>query len=221
MQKIYSEEKLNFFDTQEITKLIIKKRTRRLLLNELNNYKNKNEYSILNDDSYDTINEIFRECLNLVKQDKDFETAKIVINLSNYIFRLINDETNEKICLINDLKSEKVLKNYEFWNKLIKYEIIEEIYNQKLSNLTNKKDEKININKIVVNKLNIYLTQMVKFCCRSNYMRQILEKFKDYYKLDEIIIKELNNQIDEYEKIDQNQIDLSTISTEKTSLNDK
>ena len=129
MLKIYSEEKLNFFDTQEITKLIIKKRTRRLLLNELNNCKNKNEYSILNDDSYDTINEIFRECLNLVKQDKDYETAKIVINLSNYIFRLINDETNEKICLINDLKSEKVLKNYEFWNELIKYEIIEEIYN--------------------------------------------------------------------------------------------
>ena len=156
-----------------------------------------------------------------MKQDKDFETAKIVINLYNYIFRLINDETNEKICLINDLKSEKVLKNYEFWKELIKYEIIEEIYNQKLSNLKNKKDEKININKIVVNKLNIYLTQMVKFCCRPNYMRQILETFKDYYKLDEIIIKELNNQIDEYEKIDQNQIDLSTISTEKTSLNDK
>ena len=156
-----------------------------------------------------------------MKQDKDYETAKIVIILSNYIFRLINDETNEKICLISDIKSEKVLKNYEFWNELIKYEIIEEIYNQKLSNLKNKKDEKININKIVLNKLNVYLTQMVKFYCRSNYMRQILEKFKDYYKLDEIIIKELNNQIDEYEKIDQNQIDLSTISTEKTSINDK
>ena len=62
---------------------------------------------------------------------------------------------------------------------------------------------------------------MINFCCKSNYMLQILETFKDYYKLDEIIIKELNNQIDEYEKIDQNQIDLSTISTEKTSLNDK
>ena len=34
-------------------------------------------------------------------------------------------------------------------------------------------------------------------------------------------MKELNNQIDEYEKIDKNQIDLSTISTEKTSLNEK
>ena len=221
VQKIYREEKLNFVDTQEITKLIIKKRTRRLLLNELNNYKNKNEYSILNDSSYDIINDIFRECLNLVKQDKDYETAKLVINLSNFIFRLINDETNEKICLINDLKSEKILKNYEFWNELIKYEIIEEIYNQKMTNLINKKEEKINTNEIVMNKLNIYLNNMIKFCCRPNYMRQILEEFKDYYNLDEIIMKELNNQIDEYEKIDQNQIDLSTNSTEKTSLNEK
>ena len=221
VQKIYSEEKLNFVDTQEITKLIIKKRTRRLLLNELNNYKNKNEYSILNDVSYDIINDIFRECLNLVKQDKDYETAKLVINLSNFIFRLINDETNEKICLINDLKSEKILKNYEFWNELIKYEIIEEIYNQKMTNLINKKEEKINTNEIVLNKLNIYLNNMIKFCCRPNYMRQILEEFKDYYNLDEIIMKELNNQIDEYEKIDHNQIDLSTNSTEKTSLNEK
>ena len=221
VQKIYSEEKLNFVDTQEITKLIIKKRTRRLLLNELNNYKNKNEYSILNDSSYDIINDIFRECLNLVKQDKDYETAKLVINLSNFIFRLINDETNEKICLINDLKSEKILKNYEFWNELIKYEIIEEIYNQKMTNLINKKEEKINTNEIVMNKLNIYLNNMIKFCCRPNYMRQILEEFKDYYNLDEVIMKELNNQIDEYEKIDKNQIDLRTNSTEKTSLNEK
>ena len=221
VQKIYSEEKLNFVDTQEITKLIIKKRTRRLLLNELNNYKNKNEYSILNDASYDIINDIFRECLNLVKQDKDYETAKLVINLSNFIFRLINDETNEKICLINDLKSEKILKNYEFWNELIKYEIIEEIYNQKMTNLINKKEEKINTNEIVLNKLNIYINNMIKFCCRPNYMRQILEEFKDYYNLDEVIMKELNNKIDEYEKIDHNQIDLSTNSTEKTSLNEK
>ena len=221
VQKIYSEEKLNFVDTQEITKLIIKKRTRRLLLNELNNYKNKNEYSILNDASYDIINDIFRECLNLVKQDKDYETAKLVINLSNFIFRLINDETNEKICLINDLKSEKILKNYEFWNELIKYEIIEEIYNQKMTNLINKKEEKINTNEIVLNKLNKYLNNMIKFCCRPNYMRQILEEFKDYYNLDEVIMKELNNKIDEYEKIDHNQIDLSTNSTEKTSLNEK
>ena len=219
--KIFNEEKLNFVDTQEITKLIIKKRSRRLLLNEIKNYKIKNGNSILSDNSYDTINEIFKESLNLVKQDKDFETAKIIINISNDIFRLINDETNEKICLLNDLKAEKPIKSYEFWKDLIKYEIIEEMHQQKISIVKNKKEEKININEIVLNKLNIYINHMINFFCKAKILRQIVEIFNDYYHLDETKIKEINKKIDDYENIEVNNSDLSSISTEKTFSNAK
>ena len=219
--KIFNEEKLNFVDTQEITKLIIKKRSRRLLLNEINNYEMKNENNIFSDNSYDIINEIFKESLNLVKQDKDYETAKIIINLSNSIFRLINDESNEKICLISDLKAEKTIKSYEFWKELIKYEIIEEMHRHKISNVKNKKEEKVNINQIVLNKLNIYLNQMINFCCKPNSMRQILEIFKGFYNLDEINMKEINKKIDDYEGVDINKSDISSISTDKTFSNAK
>ena len=203
-------------DTQEITKLIIKKRSRRLLLNEIKNYKIKNGNSILSDNAYDTINEIFKESLNLVKQDKDYETAKIIINLSNDIFRLINDETNEKICLLNDLKAEKPIKSYEFWKDLIKYEIIEEMHQQKISAVKNKKDEKININEIALNKLNIYINHMINFFCKPKILRQIVEIFNDYYHLDETKIKEINKKIDDYENIEVNNSELSSMSTEKT-----
>ena len=219
--KIFNEEKLNFVDTQEITKLIIKKRSRRLLLNEIKNYKIKNGNNILSDNAYDTINEIFKESLNLVKQDKDYETAKIIINLSSDIFRLINDETNEKICLLNDLKAEKPIKSYEFWKDLIKYEIIEEMHQQKISIVKNKKDEKININEIVLNKLNIYINHMINFFCKPKILRQIVEIFNDYYHLDETKIKEINKKIDDYENIELNNSDLSSMSTEKTFSNAK
>ena len=219
VNKIFNEEKLNFVDTQEITKLIIKKRSRRLLLNEIKNYKIKNGNNILNDNSYDTINEIFKESLNLVKQDKDYETAKIIINLSNDIFRSIDDETNEKICLVNDLKAEKVIKSYEFWKELIKYEIIEEMHQQKISAVRNKKAEKVNINEIVLNKLNIYLNYMINFFCKPNCLRQIVEILNDYYHLDEIKIKEINKKIDDYENV--GDPDLSTLPTEKTFSNVK
>jgi len=219
--KIFNEEQLNFVDTQEITKLIIKKRSRRLLLNEIKNYKNKNGNNILSDNAYDTINEIFKESLNLVKQDKDYETAKIIINLSSDIFRLINDETNEKICLLNDLKAEKIIKSYEFWKDLIKYEIIEEMHQQKISAVKNKKDEKININEIVLNKLNIYINHMINFFCKAKILRQIVEIFNDYYHLNETKIKEINKKIDDYENIEVNNSDLSSISTEKTFSNAK
>ena len=221
VNKIFNEEKLNFIDTQEITKLIIKKRSRRLLLNEISNYKKKNENNIFSDNSYDIINEIFKESLNLVNQDKDYETAKIIVNLSNHIFRLINDETNEKICLISNLKSEKTIKSYEFWKDLIKYEITEEMHQQKILNVKSKKEEKININQIVLNKLNIYLNHMINFCCKPNCMRQIIEIFNDYYHLNERNIKEINKKIDEYEKSDINKSDINSIFTEKTFSNAK
>ena len=221
VDKIFNEEKLNFVDTQEITKLIIKKRSRRLLLNEIKNYKIKNGNNILSDNAYDTINEIFKESLNLVKQDNDYETAKIIINISNDIFRLINDETNEKICLLNDLKAEKPIKSYEFWKDLIKYEIIEEMHQQKISIVKNKKEEKININEIVLNKLNIYINHMINFFCKAKILRQIVEIFNDYYHLDEAKIKEINKKIDDYENIEVNNSDLSSMSTEKTFSNAK
>ena len=150
VSKIFNGEKLNFVDTQEITKLIIKKKSRRLFLNEIKNFQINNKNNIVSDSTYDILNEIFKESLNLVKQDKDFETSKIIINLSNNIFRLINDDPEEKMCLISDLKTEKEIKSYEFWKDLIKFEIIEELHLQKNSNIKNKKKEEINVNKIVL-----------------------------------------------------------------------
>ena len=216
--KIFNEEKLNFVDTQEITKLIIKKRTRRLLLNEINNIKNKDEKeTCISDNAYDTINDIFKECLNLVQNDKDFETAKIIVNLSKDIFRQINDDNDEKICLLSDLKAEKTIKSFEFWKGLINYEIIERMHKEKISNIKNKEEGKININQIVLYIINLYLQNMINFYCKPNCIRQIIETFNDYYHLDEKNIKDINQIIDNYENSANDKNDISTISTDKNS----
>ena len=216
--KIFNEEKLNFVDTQEITKLIIKKRTRRLLLNEINNIKNKDEKeTCISDNAYDTINDIFKECLNLVQNDKDFETAKIIVNLSKDIFRQINDDNDEKICLLSDLKAEKTIKSFEFWKGLINYEIIERMHKEKISNIKNKEEGKININQIVLDIINLYLQNMINFYCKPNCIRQIIETFNDYYHLDEKNIKDINQIIDNYENSANDKNDISTISTDKNS----
>ena len=208
--KIFNEEKLNFVDTQEITKLIIKKRARRLLLHEINTLKNKKENeTCISDNAYDTINDIFKECLNLVQNDKDFETAKIIINLSKDIFRQINDENDEKICLLSDLKGEKTIKSFEFWKDLINYEIIERMHKEKIANIKNKKEGKININQIVLEIINLYLQNMINFYCKPNCIRQIIETFNDYYHLDEKNIKDINQIIDNYENSANNKNDIN------------
>ena len=207
VDKIYSGEKLNFIDTQEITKLIIKKRLRRLFLKEINNHNIKNENIALNDNTYDTINEIFNESLNVVLNDKDFESAKLIIDLSNILFRHTSDESGNKIFIISNLKSGKIIKSYEFWKELVKYDIIEEMHKQKKSEYGNNNEKKIkvkNINDIVLDKLNKYINDMINFGCKPNYLRQIIEEFNEYYHLNEIKVKNINKIIDDYENKDSN-----------------
>ena len=228
VDKIYSGEKLNFIDTQEITKLIIKKRLRRLFLKEINNHNIKNENIALNDNTYDTINEIFNESLNVVLNDKDFESAKLIIDLSNILFRHTSDESGNKIFIISNLKSGKIIKSYEFWKELVKYDIIEEMHKQKKSEYGNNNEKKIkvkNINDIVLDKLNKYINDMINFGCKPNYLRQIIEEFNEYYHLNEIKVKNINKIIDDYENKDSNKdtnkVEIKTVSSENTSSNSK
>ena len=228
VDKIYSGEKLNFIDTQEIAKLIIKKRLRRLFLKEINNHNIKNENIALNDNTYDTINEIFNESLNVVLNDKDFESAKLIIDLSNILFRHTSDESGNKIFIISNLKSGKIIKSYEFWKELVKYDIIEEMHKQKKSEYGNNNEKKIkvkNINDIVLDKLNKYINDMINFGCKPNYLRQIIEEFNEYYHLNEIKVKNINKIIDDYENKDSNKdankVEIKTVSSENTSSNSK
>jgi len=164
---------------------------------------------------------IFKECVNLVQNDKDYKSAKIIVTLAKDIFRQSEDESEDKICLISDLKNEKIIKSYEFWKELIKYDIIEQIDLEKNDKINNKNDNNIKTNQIVINKLNLYINYMINFYCRPNCIRQIIETFNDYYRLDEKNIKNINKKIDEYENSEMNKSNISTISTEKTISNAK
>ena len=141
--------------------------------------------------------------------------------LSKDIFREIDEENEDKICLVSDLKNEKAIKSYEFWKELIKYDIIEQMHLEKNDKIDNKNEINIKISQIVISKLNIYINYMINFYCRPNCIRQIMETFNDYYHLDEKIIKDINKKIDDYENSDINKNNISTIITEKTSSNIK
>ena len=229
VQKIYNEEKLNFEDTQDLTRIIMNKRARRLLLNEINNYITKNDNNcFLNDNAFDTIIEIFKESLKLVKQDKDYETPKIIIKLSSKLFKNSNDEDKEQIFLMSYLKHEKSIKSFDFWKDFINYVIIEEIHNQKINKLQNKKgedkekDEYIYKTKeIVLNKLKEYSNIMVNLFCRANCIKQIVQEFKDFYQLEDKELEEINKKIEDYENELLNRNDISNFSTEQNISNTK
>ena len=230
VQKIYNEEKLNFEDTKDITKIIMDKRARRFLLNEINNYIKKDKNNcLLNDNAYDIIVDIFKESLKLVRQDKDYETPKIIINLSSLLFKNSNDDDKEQIFIISNLKHEKTIKSFDFWKEVINYNIIEDIHNQKINTILKKEENKEKekqkeeyikkINEIVLNKLKIYSDIMMNFYCRANCVRQVVQEFKEFYILEDKDLEEINKKIEEYENEQLNKNDISTYSTEQNSSN--
>ena len=227
VKRIYNEEKLKFEDTKDIAKIIMYKRTRRILLREINNFRIKNNNCLLNVNAYDTISDILKESLKLVKQERDYESAKMIINISTILYRESNDEEKEKIYIISNLRHEKIIRNYEFWKELIKYNIIEEMHSKKIFDFCSDQKEKLveeypkKLNDTTVNKLKIFSNHMMDFHCRPNFIKQIIQEFKEYYQLDDKKIEDINKKIDEYENEQMNSNDLSMYSTEQNSSNIK
>ena len=227
IQKIYNGEKLKFEDTKDIAKIIMYKRTRRILLREINNFRIKNNNCLLNVNAYDTISDILKESLKLVKQERDYESAKMIINISSILYRESNDEEKEKIYIISNLRHEKIIRNYEFWKELIKYNIIEEMHCKKIFDLCSDEKEKLEkeypkkLSDTTISKLKIFSKNMIDFHCRPNFIKQIIQEFKEYYQLDDKKLEDINNKIDEYENEQMNSNDLSVYSTEQNSSNIK
>ena len=79
------------------------------------------------------------------------------------------------------------------------------MYNQKRYNLfSNKKEDeeknKLKIKDIVISKINIFLNYMIDLQCKYNFMKQIIQDFKEYYELNEDNIEIFLTKIKEYNK---------------------
>ena len=99
----------------------------------------------------------------------------------------------------------KLFNKYEFWKELIKYNIIEEMYNQKKYNLFSDKKEdeeknKTRIKEIAISKINLHINYMIDFKCKHSFMKQILQEFKEYYDLSDDDTQKIVNKINEYNK---------------------
>ena len=206
INKIFKNEKISNEDKDNINKLILLKKKRRQLLKEINNYNLNNiNSSLLNENSFSNLSFVLKDSLKVLQVEKDYESIKLILNFASGFYYIYGEKEKKKSFIINNLLGDKIFANYEFWKELIKYTIIEEMFNQKSYNLfSNKKeDEEKNqrrIKDIVVNKLNIYINYMIDFNCKFNYMKQIIDEFKNYYELKDNEIEKIVEKVNEYKK---------------------
>jgi len=205
---IFKNEILSNEDKENINKLLLLKKSRRNLLKEINNYCSNNiNSSQLNEISFDNLSNLLKEALKVLQIEKDYESAKLILNFATSFYKISEEKEkkNQKLFIQSNLIGEKIFTSYEFWKELIKYNIIEEMFNQKSYNLfSNKKEDeeknKKRIDDIVISKLNIYINYMIDFKCKYGFMKQIIQDLKDYYELNDDDIDKYITKINEYNK---------------------
>ena len=179
------------------------KRTRKLLLKQINKIRIKGLYT-LNELSFNSIGEILINCLNSLQMDFDnfdFESLKLVINLSTSLFKTASEPNKPRIFLQNFLREHTIFNKVDFWIKLIKYGIIEEMHNQKNYNIYSnetyeQKDERIK--SIAKSQINSSIYDMISFNVKVNIIYEVIQYFFDYYDLSENVRNDLEKIVKDY-----------------------
>ena len=192
------------FDKVKIEKIknyVKNKKERREILKNMNNLRRIKGLN-LNNISYENIGKIFNLCLNDIIQnsieDIDYISIIIILSLSSTLYK-VSENSNEKIFLNKYIKGHKIWKRYDIWKGVIKYNINEEMHNQKNfnryyeENLENKNKRIINIVKFQISS---YLNIMTNLDIKNNIINDIISEFKYYYDLDQDVIQEFNKIIE-------------------------
>jgi hypothetical protein len=201
IDSILNGEKENVINAnEENLKIISNKNLRRLFLKQLNKLRN-NTHIILNDISYKIIGNLLKECITHSYKDKDYISIKLIMVISTNLFKINKISNRPRIFLHNFLINNQIWKDYYFWESLIKYDIIEEMHNQKKYNLFLEENDvlkNLRIKDIVKSQLNTNIYNMITLEVNTSLMNKIINYFSNYYKLQKNVIESLNKIINNY-----------------------
>ena len=207
--KAFSEKYFTYEEKRRIINYSELKRSRRYLLNHLNKIRIKNKLNI-SEITFNNIGEILKQNIIGIEKENniDFESYKLIIILSTSLYKNNYSEENKnnpRIFLQNYVKECPVWKQFNFWEKIIQYEIVEEMSKQKKINLLNlSKENKENkfkrIQLIAKSYLNTYLYHMISFHIDLNIINDIISFFSNYYFFEKTTIDFLTNILKAYKK---------------------
>ena len=185
---------------EENLKIVSNKYLRRLFLKYLNKLRNYT-HLILNDFSYKIIGNLLKEFLSYSYKEKDFESIKLIMVLSMNLFKINKISNKPRIFLQNYLINNQLWRDINFWENLIKYDIIEEMHNQKKYNLYLEENDvlkNIRAKDITKNQLTTHLNNMISFELNATLMNKVLNYFSNNYNLQKHALESLNKIINNY-----------------------
>jgi len=182
----------NKFDSKKLNNLLKKADLRLVFLRELNQYRVEGIF-LLENKSYDDLVSAFNIILNNSRREKDFESIKLCMILSQTFYKISND----KIFLQTEVKKNEIWKKRSFWEEIIEFSIKDEIHNTKgfkifLEESEEEREERV---KQAANSILITFSyNMQLFDMSKEERKEIINKFVNKYNIKDFIF--LDNEID-------------------------
>ena len=195
-KKLYYKEKINNTFTN--------KNTRKLLLQEINKLRIKGCYFI-NDFNFNNIGNSLKSCIDIImnenkkelnedndENDFDYESMNLIFIIATNLYKINEYGNKPRIFLQENLIDTPIFSDFNFWKKIIRYFIINELHTQKNLNIYGSVEKKENQKqKLIKNQINTFIYHMKAFEVKDKLINEIIYFFKDYYGLDSKIIEPL------------------------------
>jgi hypothetical protein len=177
--------------------------------------------------SFGLLGELLNKILDETVKEKDFETAKFCMILSQTFYKASSSGA-PRVFLQHAIEGHEIWKRIDFWEGIIKYSIHEEIHYKKNNNYDYKEsatDKQIRIQSIAFGQLLSFTFNMLSFEIPKEKVRESIHSFCGLYKIPEELSTQILKSVDEYSstmdqqvKIDIIEDNLSVISSD---INDR
>ena len=135
----------------------------------------------LSSELFDIFTKMFSLISDMIIKEKDFDSQKSLLILSQAFYKL---EEDKKIFIFNTIKSHELFQKEENWLNYIKYEIEEKINDKnKSQNESNKDDINKIKNEIILSQITNLIPIMKNFDLDNQKLVNIINSIIDFYTI--------------------------------------
>lgn len=203
------------------------KKTRRYFLTCINKFRISGLFTI-EEKSFNFLGELLKAILDETLKEKDYESAKFCMILSQTFYKVSSDPNKPRVFLQEAIEDHEIWKQTEFWEGIIKYSINEEVHNQRAYHTYHSEsadDKQMRIQSIAFGQLLSFTFNMLSFAIPKEKVKDTIYNFCRIYKMPEEMASQIIKSVDDYTysidqqvKMDIVDENLSMISEE---INDK
>jgi hypothetical protein len=187
---------VNFFKTnvkfneqEKLLEYLKEKKFRDYFLINLSKQRTQGRYA-RKEEIINNLKEVLNLILEIAEKEKDYESGKNCIILSQTYYIEDKNDKNKKIYLIESIQDNNWLKSINFWNGIIDLMIKKEIEKNYKINKNNDENEQKKISSNAgFSQLLSYSNNMVEFKIDKDIIKHIIDKFAIKYNIEKNLVE--------------------------------